>query len=50
MAQYTEKLIFDTFKGMLEEMPFDKITVSSLVRRCGISPNTFYYHFDDIQD
>lgn len=50
MAQYTQKLIFDNFKGMLEEMPFDKITVSSLVRRCGISPNTFYYHYDDIFD
>lgn len=37
-----------TFQEMLEEMPFDKITVSSLVKRCGISSNTFYYHYQDI--
>ena len=33
---------------MLKEMPFDKITVSALVKRCEISPNTFYYHYQDI--
>ena len=32
------------------EMPFDQITVSSLSRRCEISPNTFYYHYQDIHD
>ena len=31
-------------------MPFYKITVSSLVKRAGISPNTFYYHYEDIYD
>lgn len=48
MALFTEKLIMTTFQKMLEEMPFDKITVSALVRRAGISPNTFYYHYQDI--
>ena len=48
MALYTKKLIMTTFQNMLEEMPFDKITVSSLVRRAGISNNTFYYHYQDI--
>ena len=33
---------------MLEELPFDKITVAALVKRAGISPNTFYYHYQDI--
>ena len=33
---------------MLAEMPFDKITVATLVKRAGISPNTFYYHYQDI--
>lgn len=50
MAQYTQKAILGTFKQMLEEMPFDKITVSALVRRCEISSNTFYYHYSDIYD
>lgn len=48
MALYTKKLIMTTFQEMLAEMPFDKITVSALVKRAGISPNTFYYNYQDI--
>lgn len=43
-----KKLIMSTFQEMLEELPFDKITVAALVKRAGISPNTFYYHYQDI--
>lgn len=50
MAQFTQKAIVNTFQDMLEEMPFDKITVSAIVKRCEISSNTFYYHFRDIYD
>ena len=48
MALYTKKMIMTTFGEMLEEMPFDKITVAALVKRAGVSPNTFYYHYSDI--
>lgn len=48
MALYTKKLIMTTFQEMLAEMPFDRITVSALVKRAGVSPNTFYYHYQDI--
>lgn len=47
MALLTQKAIMATFQEMLEEMPFDKITVSALVKRGGISSNTFYYHYQD---
>lgn len=47
MALLTKGAIMNTFEEMLEEMPFDKITVSALVKRSGISPNTFYYHYCD---
>ena len=50
MANFTKKAILQTFQDMLVEMPFDKITVSALVARCGLSSNTFYYHFQDIYD
>lgn len=50
MAQYTKKAILQTFQEMLEKKPFDKITVSSIVAKCEISSNTFYYHFRDIYD
>ena len=48
MAHYTEKAIISSFQEMLEEMPFDKITVTALTKRSDISPNTFYYHYQDI--
>lgn len=48
MANNTKKVILCAFEELLEEKPFDKITVGSLVKRAGISPNTFYYHFSDI--
>ena len=38
----------DESQELLEEVPFDKITVSMLVKRCGIHHNTFYYHYQDI--
>lgn len=50
MAKLTQKAILQTFEDMLREMPFDKITVSALVCRCCVSPNTFYYHYQDIYD
>ena len=48
MALLTQKVILKTFQDMLEEMPFDKISVSALVKRAGISSSTFYYHYEDI--
>ncbi len=50
MANYTKKAILQTFEAMLTKQPFEKITVSALVAACGISSNTFYYHFRDIYD
>ena len=35
MALYTKKLIMTAFAEMLEELPFDKITVAALVARRG---------------
>ncbi len=35
---------------MLNEMPFDRITVKDIVERCGINRNTFYYHYQDVYD
>ncbi|MGM9615000.1 MAG: TetR/AcrR family transcriptional regulator [Oscillospiraceae bacterium] len=50
MSRFTQKAILQTFTDMLEVMPFDKITVSAIVKECGISPNTFYYHYQDIYE
>lgn len=50
MANLTQKALIQEFESMLTEMPFGKITVSALIARCGVSSNTFYYHFHDIYD
>lgn len=46
----TKKLIANSLKKAMKEKPLSKITVSELIRDCGINRNTFYYHFDDIYD
>lgn len=48
MANYTKQAILDVFKDLLDKEPLDKITVQEIVTECGISRNTFYYHFGDI--
>ncbi len=50
MAKHTHEAIMTAFTELIHEMPFDRITVSELVRRSGISPNTFYYHYKDIYE
>ena len=46
----TKKLIANSLKKVMKVKPLSKITVSELIRDCGINRNTFYYHFDDIYD
>ena len=50
MALYTKRPSCGPLGEMLEEMPFDKITVTALVKRCDISSIPFYYHYRDIYD
>ena len=44
----TKEIIKDTFWALLEEKPYNKITVQDIVNRCRVNRNTFYYHFQDI--
>ena len=50
MANFTERMIMETFVKLLEERTFDKITVKDIISELGISRNTFYYHFEDLYD
>lgn len=43
-----KNIIANTFLVMAKQKPVDKITVKSLIEECGISRQTFYYHFQDI--
>lgn len=48
MAQLTKNAIMDAFVRLVQQMPMDQITVQAITAECGISRNTFYYHYSDI--
>ena len=50
MTGLTKRALMSTFLELLEDKPLDKITVREIVEECGVSRNTFYYHFHDIYE
>lgn len=50
MSKLTEKALAKALMEELSEKPLDKITVQSLTDKCGLTRNTFYYHFNDVYD
>lgn len=38
------------FFAALQEMPFQKITISGIVKRAGVNRNSFYYHYTNLDD
>lgn len=48
MPANMKALIAGSFYDLTQKKPVDKITVKDLVESCGISRQTFYYHFQDI--
>lgn len=46
----TATFIEQEFLNLLEERPYNKITVKNIVEACNINRNTFYYHFHDIPE
>lgn len=50
MANFTEQAIIKALSELLQDKPLDKISVKELTDACGISRNTFYYHFHDIYE
>lgn len=50
MPSFTRKAIMESFVKLLDERPLSKISVKNIVDDCGVTRNTFYYHFQDIPD
>ena len=50
MSKITESALERSFTDLLKEKPVNKIPVSDITNRCGVSRMTFYYHYDDIYD
>lgn len=49
-SSVTKKNMSDTIKELAKEYPFEKITVSLICEKCGMSRKSFYYHFKDKYD
>lgn len=50
MSQLTKKAIAEATLRLAQARPISKITVRDIVEECGITRNTFYYHFHDIYE
>ena len=46
----SRKLINEALADLLQEKPFDKITVTDIVKRADINRGTFYAHYRDVPD
>ena len=49
-VQRTKDAIRDAFKEMVCELPYEKITVKAISDRAKINRNTFYLHYEAIDD
>ena len=50
MASGTKDALADALRQMMRVKPIDKVTVKDIVEICGVNRQTFYYHFDDVDD
>lgn len=50
MLNITERALTEALTDLLEERPLDKINVVDITDKCGLTRNTFYYHFHDVYD
>ena len=50
MATDMKMLIAEHFDALVRQRGIDKVTVKAVIEDCGISRQTFYYHFQDIMD
>ena len=48
MSNLTTKAIKEAFFELLSKKSIDQITIKDITSRCGVSRNTFYYHYEDI--
>ena len=50
MATNTKHTILRAYFSLLAKKSIDKVTVKDVVEECGITRQTFYYHFQDLLD
>lgn len=50
MSKLTEKALAQAAMNLLKSRPLDKITIKDITESCGLTRNTFYYHFHDVYE
>ena len=50
MANKTKKAIVDSYLDLINDDNYEKVSVTDLVEKCSISRQTFYYHFDGMEE
>ena len=50
MSKLTERAMAEAVSRLLETRTLDKITIKDITDECGLTRNTFYYHFHDIYE
>ena len=46
----TKQALAQSLKDLMQEKPFQKISVSDICERCGMNRKSFYYHYRDKYD
>lgn len=46
-SNHTKRLLAGSLKSLMQEQPFEKISVAEISQRCGMNRKSFYYHFQD---
>ena len=49
-SNITKHALAAALRGLMTEMPFEKINVAQICERCGMNRKSFYYHFRDKYD
>lgn len=49
-SNITKRALSSALRDLMEEMPFEKITVAEICAKCDMNRKSFYYHFKDKYD
>ncbi len=49
-SNITKRALADAIKALMEEGPFEKISIAQICDKCGMNRKSFYYHFRDKYD
>jgi len=49
-SNITKKALATSLKNLMEEKPFEKISIADICERCDMNRKSFYYHFKDKYD